>query len=150
MSHQIIVVLSSWSPSFIQGSCWKLLCSNPLPFSRITIHPYMGTLSSTLQKQVYHLPWIPVLGYPRRGGGKTFPIKGSDSKYVSHCRSDSLCCHYSTTVEGEQNGPPPNMPLWQRGYFELIIFKKLQTQESVWKQSYSFVRKICIYKESLP
>ena len=31
-------------------------------------------------------------------------------------------------VVGEQNLPPQNMPLWHKGYFKLVIFKKLQTQ----------------------
>ena len=33
-------------------------------------------------------------------------------------------------VEGEQNGPPQNMPLWHKDYFKLIIFKKLQHRRS--------------------
>ena len=30
---------------------------------------------------------------------------------------------------GEQNLPSQNMPLWQKDYFKLVIFKKLQVQE---------------------
>ena len=31
--------------------------------------------------------------------------------------------------EGDQNMPSQNMPLWHIDYFELVVFKKQQTQE---------------------
>lgn len=37
-----------------------------------------------------------------------------------------------TLVEGgKQNLPPQNMHLWHKDYLELLIFKKLQTQEEL-------------------
>ena len=33
--------------------------------------------------------------------------------------------------EGDQNRPPPNMPLWHEEYFELRAIKKQQTQEEL-------------------
>ena len=52
-------------------------------------------------------------------------------------------------AEGEQNISPLNMLWWHKDYFRLIIFKKQQTLEKLWKQSrsYPFVRDI--YKKNL-
>ena len=42
------------------------------------------------------------------------------------------------------------MPLWHIVHFEMVIFKKQQTQQKLWKlRSYPFVRDIYIYKEIL-
>ena len=35
--------------------------------------------------------------------------------------------------KGEQNLPSPNMSLWHKDYFRLIIFKKLKAQRKLWK-----------------
>ena len=54
-------------------------------------------------------------------------------------------------IEGEQNLPSPNMPLWHKDYFNLVIFKKLQTQEKLWKprETYPSIRNVYIYKGGL-
>lgn len=54
-------------------------------------------------------------------------------------------------IEGEQNFPFPDMSLWHKDYFKLVIFKTLQTQEKLWKpsKSYPSVRNIYIFKEEI-
>lgn len=54
------------------------------------------------------------------------------------------------TAERQQNMPSQNMPPWHKDSFELIIFKKQQTQEKLWEwsTSYLFVRNIYIYKKN--
>lgn len=39
-------------------------------------------------------------------------------------------------LEGEQNSslPPPNMPLWHVGYFELKVIENHQSQEKLFAQ----------------
>ena len=51
----------------------------------------------------------------------------------------------------KQNLPSPNMPLWHKDYFKLVIFKKLQTQEKLWKprETYPSIRNVYIYKGEL-
>lgn len=58
---------------------------------------------------------------------------------------------YLLSLEGEHNMPPQNVPLWHKDYFQLVIFKKQQTQEQLSKplRSYPFVREINIYKGNL-
>lgn len=51
-------------------------------------------------------------------------------------------------IEREQNLSPQIMSLWCEDDSELIIFKKLQTQEKLWL-SYPFIRDIYIYKGNL-
>ena len=51
-------------------------------------------------------------------------------------------------IEREQNLSPKIMSLWCEDDSELIIFKKLQTQEKLWL-SYPFIRDIYIYKGNL-
>ena len=41
-------------------------------------------------------------------------------------------------VEGKQNRPPQNMPLWHKDYREMVIFKKDQTEEKLWQLSRSY------------
>lgn len=51
-------------------------------------------------------------------------------------------------IEREQNLSPQIMSLWCEDDSELIIFKKLQTQEKLWL-SYPFIRDIYMYKGNL-
>ena len=48
-----------------------------------------------------------------------------------------MLCYFfqilSSVREEEQNMPPQNMFLWHKGDLELVIFKKLQTQEKLGK-----------------
>lgn len=43
---------------------------------------------------------------------------------LTDCKAQVFC-------EGEQDMPPQNIPLWYKGYSELIIFKKQQTKEKL-------------------
>lgn len=51
--------------------------------------------------------------------------------------------------EGEENLSPPNMPFWHVDYLGLIIFKKQQMEEKLWKQSrgHYFVKEMNIIRE---
>lgn len=55
-------------------------------------------------------------------------------------------------IQEEQILPSPNVSLWHKDYLKLVIFKKLQTQEKLWKPSKDnpSVRHIHIYKSNLP
>lgn len=44
------------------------------------------------------------------------------------------CAEHKGDIEGQQNMPPQNMPLQDVDDFELIIFKKQQTQDKFWKE----------------
>ena len=50
--------------------------------------------------------------------------------YSEH--DSSICVFVSAySSEGEHNMPPQNMPLWHKDFFELIIFERLQIEDSL-------------------
>ena len=58
---------------------------------------------------------------------------------------------WGESLEGKQNILPQNMLLWHMDYFELVIFKKQQRKQNLWKRSgsYLLIRYIYLYKGNL-
>ena len=54
------------------------------------------------------------------------------------CNTAQVLCPYGIFLEiktyvgqGKLNLPPQNMPPWHKDYFELVMFKKQQTEEKL-------------------
>lgn len=52
-------------------------------------------------------------------------------------------------LDSEEEQKFQNVSLWHISYFKLVIFKKLQAQEKLWKQKLAFLRDSHMYKENM-